>query len=108
MESKEKRRKEDEEEEVNKERKEEVWIAPEAPVPEEEWSVATPAYSPTTPGRGDEENEEEDEWGETESESDESKYWFTKDKIDKIDKVHRYLDSLPAVGKVFFFEIETL
>ena len=22
------------------------------------------------------------------------KYWFTKDKIDKIDKVHNYLDSL--------------
>ncbi len=51
----------------------------------------------------DEKNEEEDEWGETESESDESKYWFTKDKIDKIDKVHRYLDSLPAVGKVLSF-----
>tara|TARA_B100000965_G_scaffold295313_2_gene253335 strand:- start:735 stop:2231 length:1497 start_codon:yes stop_codon:yes gene_type:complete len=51
----------------------------------------------------DEKNDEEDEWGETESEDDESKYWFTKDKINKIDKVHRYLDNLPAVGKVLSF-----
>ena len=51
----------------------------------------------------DEEAEEEDEWGENEAENDESKYWFTKDKIDKIDKVHNYLDSLPAVGKVLSF-----
>ena len=47
--------------------------------------------------------DEEDEWGESETEDDESKYWFTKDKIDKIDKVHNYLDSLPAVGKVLSF-----
>jgi len=46
---------------------------------------------------------EEDEWGENETEEDDSKYWFTKDKIDKIDKVHNYLDSLPAVGKVLSF-----
>ncbi len=51
----------------------------------------------------DEEAEEEDEWGENDAENDESKYWFTKDKIDKIDKVHNYLDSLPAVGKVLSF-----
>ena len=47
--------------------------------------------------------DEEDEWEENEAEEDESKYWFTKDKIDKIDKVHNYLDSLPAVGKVLSF-----
>ena len=46
---------------------------------------------------------EDDDWGESETESDDSKYWFTKDKIDKIDKVHNYLDSLPAVGKVLSF-----
>ena len=46
---------------------------------------------------------EEDEWEENETEDDQSKYWFTKDKIDKIDKVHNYLDSLPAVGKVLSF-----
>ncbi len=47
--------------------------------------------------------EEEDEWGEIETEEDKSKYWFTKDKIDKIEKVHNYLDGLPAVGKVISF-----
>ena len=47
--------------------------------------------------------DDEDEWGESETEDDESKYWFTKDKIDKIDKVHNYLDSLPHVGKVLSF-----
>ena len=46
---------------------------------------------------------EDDDWEETESEDDEAKYWFTKDKIDKIDKVHNYLDGLPAVGKVLSF-----
>ncbi len=51
----------------------------------------------------DEAEDEEDDWGENETENDESKYWFTKDKIDKIDKVHNYLDGLPAVGKVLSF-----
>ena len=36
------------------------------------------------------------------SQSDE-KYWFTKDKIDRIALVHNYLDSLPQVGKVLSF-----
>ena len=32
------------------------------------------------------------------------KYWFTKDKIDKIKAVHNYLDALPeASGKVLSF-----
>ena len=31
------------------------------------------------------------------------KYWFTKDKIDRISSVHNYLDSLPEVGKVLSF-----
>ena len=47
--------------------------------------------------------DENDDWGENETQDDESKYWFTKDKIDKIDKAHKYLDSLPAVGKVLSF-----
>ena len=34
---------------------------------------------------------------------DRSKYWFTRDKMDKILKVHDYLDSLPEVGKVLSF-----
>ncbi len=55
------------------------------------------------PKKDNETEDEKDEWGESETEGDESKYWFTKDKIDKIDKVHNYLDSLPAVGKVLSF-----
>ena len=34
---------------------------------------------------------------------DPSKYWFTRNKIDKILKVHDYLDSLPEIGKVMSF-----
>ena len=55
------------------------------------------------PKKDDETEVEDDEWGENVTENDESKYWFTKDKIDKIDKVHNYLDNLPAVGKVLSF-----
>ena len=51
-------------------------------------------------------NEEEDEfedWDEENSETDQSKYWFTKDKIDRIKNVHIYLESLEYVGKVLSF-----
>ncbi len=43
-----------------------------------------------------------EDWGD-EEEQNEEKYWFTKDKIDKISLVHNYLDSLPQVGKVLSF-----
>jgi predicted RND superfamily exporter protein len=52
-----------------------------------------------------EKTEEEDDfedWG-NESEQDDEKYWFTKDKIDTIATVHNYLDSLPQIGKVLSF-----
>ena len=48
------------------------------------------------------EDDEFEDWGEEENEGDD-KYWFTKDKVDKIEAVHNYLDSLPAVGKVLSF-----
>ena len=50
-------------------------------------------------------DDEFDEWEEdNESERDDkSKYWFTRDKINKIIKVHDYLDSLPEIGKVLSF-----
>ena len=49
------------------------------------------------------ENEDEfEDWGDEGDQSD-KKYWFTKDKIDKIASVHNYLDSLPQVGKVLSF-----
>jgi len=48
------------------------------------------------------EKDEFEDWGDEDDKNDE-KYWFTKDKIDKISSVHNYLDSLPQVGKVLSF-----
>jgi len=48
-------------------------------------------------------NEDEfDDWEDEDDQNDE-RYWFTKDKIDKISLVHNYLDDLPQVGKVLSF-----
>jgi len=47
-------------------------------------------------------DDEFDDWGDEKEQNDE-KYWFTKDKIDKIASVHNYLDGLPQVGKVLSF-----
>ena len=48
------------------------------------------------------EDDEFEDWGDEEDQNDE-KYWFTKDKIDRITSVHNYLNSLPQVGKVLSF-----
>ena len=50
----------------------------------------------------DDESDEFEDWDD-ENEQDDEKYWFTKDKIDKISSVHTYLDNLPQVGKVLSF-----
>ena len=60
------------------------------------------------PSNVEETQGEEDEFDEWEEENknnaeDKAKYWFTRDKMDKIIKVHDYLDSLPEVGKVLSF-----
>ena len=47
-------------------------------------------------------NESDDDWGDLNDDNDE-KYWFTKDKIDKIEKVHNYLEENPFIGKVLSF-----
>ncbi len=47
--------------------------------------------------------DEFDDWGEENTNESSDKYWFTKDKIDKIALVHNYLDSLPEIGKVLSF-----
>ncbi len=44
-------------------------------------------------------DDEFEDWGDEGDQNDE-KYWFTKDKIDRISSVHNYLDDLPQVGKV--------
>ena len=49
-------------------------------------------------------DDEFSEWDEeVKNDEDKSKYWFTRDKMDKILKVHDYLDSLPEIGKVLSF-----
>ena len=51
-----------------------------------------------------EESDEFDEWEEeNETNENKAKYWFTRDKMNKIIKVHDYLDSLPEIGKVLSF-----
>jgi predicted RND superfamily exporter protein len=49
-------------------------------------------------------DDEFSEWEEdNQGEENKSKYWFTRDKMDKIIKVHDYLNSLPEIGKVLSF-----
>ncbi len=50
-----------------------------------------------------ESDDEFSEWEEDTNKEDKSKYWFTRDKMDKIILVHDYLDSLPEIGKVLSF-----
>ena len=47
-------------------------------------------------------DDEFEDWIDEEN-HDNRKYWFTKDKIEKIEKVHSYLESNPFVGKVLSF-----
>ena len=49
-----------------------------------------------------EEDDDFEEWEDDDSSNDE-KYWFTKDKIDKITIIHNYLNGLPEIGKVLSF-----
>jgi len=53
------------------------------------------------------EKDEDDEFAEWEEENatneNKAKYWFTRDKMDKIIRVHDYLESLPEIGKVLSF-----
>ena len=53
----------------------------------------------------EEKGSEDDEFSEWEDDTDDDKstYWFTRNKIDRILKVHDYLDSLPEIGKVLSF-----
>jgi len=46
-------------------------------------------------------DEMDDDWGD--DEKDDSKYWFTRNKIDRITQIHDYLDELDSVGKVISF-----
>ncbi len=57
------------------------------------------------PKKEEKKSEEDDEFEgwEDEEDTNDEKYWFTKDKVDRITSVHNYLDSLPQVGKVLSF-----
>ena len=52
-----------------------------------------------------EKDDEFAEWDEDNQndKTDPAKYWFTRNKIDKILKIHDYLDSIPEIGKVMSF-----
>ena len=43
----------------------------------------------------------DDDWGD--DDQDDEKYWFTRNKIDKITQIHDYLDNLDPIGKVISF-----
>ena len=59
---------------------------------------------PTSSPKISEKDDEFEEWDEESSaDEDKAKYWFTRNKMDKIIKVHDYLDSLPEIGKVLSF-----
>jgi len=49
------------------------------------------------------EDDDFDDWEDEDSQEDKAKYWFTRDKIDRIISVHEYLESLPEIGKVLSF-----
>ena len=56
------------------------------------------------PKKKDEKLEGDDEFEDwDDEEKNDDKYWFTKDKIETISKIHYYLDSLPETGKVLSF-----
>ena len=56
--------------------------------------------------KAEEVDDEFSEWDDDkEGLEDKSKYWFTRDKMDKILLVHDYLESLPEIGKSSIFWI---
>tara|TARA_B100001123_G_scaffold211830_1_gene239240 strand:- start:3193 stop:5646 length:2454 start_codon:yes stop_codon:yes gene_type:complete len=55
------------------------------------------------PSKDESEKTEDDFDSWDDEEKDEAKYWFTRNKIDKITQVHDYLDSIDGIGKVISF-----
>ncbi len=49
------------------------------------------------------EDDDFDDWEDEDNQEEKAKYWFTRDKIDRIISVHEYLESLPEIGKVLSF-----
>ena len=59
---------------------------------------------PTASNEANKDDDEFEEWEEEDDSNNKAKYWFTRDKMDKILKVHDYLNSLPEVGKVLLLD----
>ena len=55
------------------------------------------------PDKTEEEETDDDFDSWDDEDKDDSKYWFTRNKIDRITQVHDYLDGLESVGKVISF-----
>ena len=55
------------------------------------------------PDKEKSEKDDDDFDGWDDEDKDDAKYWFTKNKIDRITQIHEYLDNLEAVGKVISF-----
>ena len=51
------------------------------------------------------EEDEFDEWEEMIEEEDKAKYWFTRDKMDKIIQVHDYLDRYLRLEKFYLLDL---
>jgi len=51
--------------------------------------------------KSEKDDDDFDSWDD--EDKDDAKYWFTRNKIDRIIQVHDYLDSLQAIGKVISF-----
>ena len=59
--------------------------------------VSTPESAEVEPSDDDEEFDEFDEF---DKEEDDGRYWFTSDRMAQVKRIHDYLESLPAIGKV--------
>jgi len=55
------------------------------------------------PDKEKSEKDDDDFDGWDDEDKDDTKYWFTRNKIDRITQIHAYLDNLEAVGKVISF-----
>jgi uncharacterized protein len=56
------------------------------------------------PGKDENEESDDDEFESwDDNDEDDSKYWFTRNKIDRITEIHDYLNNLDGVGKVISF-----
>ena len=53
--------------------------------------------------KNSETDEDDDEFKDWDDEGDDEKYWFTKDKIDKINEVHNYLENNNTLEKCCLF-----